>query len=232
MCVVFRRAVFPVRDRDLSGETHTGEFLPPMAQLGVDAASGCVPAARGGPMGDDAHPTLYAALFNRHDVPRFTLRRDGATFRATEEPFLESDEPDFHPTDVLEDADGSLLIVDTGGWFTHCPTSQIDKPRVFGALYRVRRGGAKGPDDPRGLGIAWDRLSPGDAARLLDDARFAVRDRAVAVLAGGGAAAVEALAAGGDGTPRRGSGPSGLLARIEDDRAPGPRVRGGAEGRR
>jgi putative membrane-bound dehydrogenase-like protein len=211
--------LFSVRDRDLSGETHTSGLLPPMAQLGVAAAAGMA-RARGGPFGDDAHLTLYAALFNLHDVPRFTLRLDGATFRALEEPFLESDEPDFHPTDVLEDADGSLLIVDTGGWFVHCPTSQIDKPHVFGGIYRVRRADVKRPDDPRGLGIGWDRLPASDVARLLGDARFAVRDRAAAVLARGGTASVGALAESlRDGTPLARLGAVWALARIEDDGA-------------
>ena len=39
---------------------------------------------------------------------------------------------------MLEDADGSLLVVDTGGWYKLCcPTSQLQKPDVLGAIYRV-----------------------------------------------------------------------------------------------
>jgi putative membrane-bound dehydrogenase-like protein len=213
--------LFSVRDRDLSGEIRTGAPLPPMAQLGVAAASGMV-RARGGPMGDDAHPTLYAALFNLHDVPRFTLRREGASFRAVEEPFLESDEPDFHPTDVLEDADGSLLVLDTGGWFSHCPTSQIEKPRVFGAIYRVRRAGVRVPADPWGLRIGWRRMSPRRAIRLLEDGRFAVRDRAIATMARYGAAAIGPLAFSlRHGTPQARLGAVWALARIEDERSRG-----------
>jgi len=50
---------------------------------------------------------------------------------------------DFHPTDVLPDADGSLLVVDTGGWYRLCcPSSQLAKPDVLGAVYRVRKTGA------------------------------------------------------------------------------------------
>ncbi len=46
---------------------------------------------------------------------------------------------DFHPTDVLMDADGSLLVIDTGGWYKLCcPTSQLWKPDVLGGIYRVR----------------------------------------------------------------------------------------------
>jgi putative heme-binding domain-containing protein len=55
-----------------------------------------------------------------------------------------SDSIDFHPTDVLEDADGSLLIVDTGAWYKLCcPSSQLAKADVLGGIYRVRRSGAK-----------------------------------------------------------------------------------------
>src|SRR5262249_15461018 len=39
-------------------------------------------------------------------------------------------------------------------------------------------------DDPRGLRLAWDALSPTELVRLLDDPRFAVRDRAIEELAG------------------------------------------------
>jgi putative heme-binding domain-containing protein len=44
---------------------------------------------------------------------------------------------------VLPDADGSLLVVDTGGWYKLCcPSSQLAKPDVLGAIYRVRKVGA------------------------------------------------------------------------------------------
>ena len=81
--------------------------------------------------------------FNLHKVTRHVLTPDGATFTSRDEDFLVSDNLDFHPTDVLEDADGSLLVVDTGGWYKLCcPTSQLAKPDVLGAIYRVRRRGA------------------------------------------------------------------------------------------
>ncbi len=51
-----------------------------------------------------------------------------------------SDDPDCHPTDVIEAPDGSLLVINTGGWFRiGCPTSQIAKPEIAGAIYRIRR---------------------------------------------------------------------------------------------
>jgi putative membrane-bound dehydrogenase-like protein len=211
--------LYSVRDRDLAGETRTGDLLPPLAQLGVAAASG-VTRARGGPFGDDNRLSLYSALFNLHSVARHVLRRDGATFRAREEPFLVSDVADFHPTDVLEDADGSLLVVDTGGWFRHCPTSQIIKSHVQGSIYRVRRLGAPRDPDPRGKSIDWYRQTPVDLARLLEDTRFAVRDQATDRLAAIGEPALRALR----DVRRTGSARARLhavwaLARISGERA-------------
>ena len=82
-------------------------------------------------------------------------------FRTRDSDFLVSDNTDFHPTDVLEDADGSLLVVDTGGWYKICcPTSQLWKPDVLGAIYRVRRKGAPRLEDPRGLKLPWATMKP------------------------------------------------------------------------
>src|SRR5207248_3433798 len=109
-------------------------------------------------------------------VTRHVLVPRGATFETRDEDFLVSNNRDFHPTDILEDADGSLLVVDTGGWYKLCcPTSQLHKPDVLGAIYRIRRKDAPRIDDPRGLALAWPRLSAEELARLLDDPRPAVR---------------------------------------------------------
>jgi hypothetical protein len=117
---------------------------------------------------------------------RHVLERDGATFKCRNEDFAVSTHPDFHPTDVFEDADGSILR--RHRWLVPhwSPTSQIAKPQVKGAIYRIRRKGATPPVDPRGLLVKWDSLSAPEIAALLDDPRFAVRDRAVQQLAGRG----------------------------------------------
>src|SRR4029077_19188408 len=106
--------------------------------------------------GREYQDNLFACLFNLHKVTRHVLTPDGATFTCRDEDFMVSDNPDFHPTDVLEDADGSLLVIDTGGWYkVCCPTSQIAKPEVLGAIYRVRRRGVPRVVDPRGLKLDW-----------------------------------------------------------------------------
>src|SRR5262249_31128764 len=86
------------------------------------------------------------------------------------------------PTDVLEDADGSLLVVDTGNWYNLCPGSHVGKERVHGGIYRVRRAGAAAPAAPRGRSLRWDELSVAELVSLLRDGRFGVRDQAVARL--------------------------------------------------
>src|SRR5438552_8063517 len=93
--------------------------------------------------GPDYRDNFFATTFNLHKVTRHVLRPSGATYASTDSDFVVSDSTDFHPTDVLEDADGSLLVVDTGGWYKLCcPSSQLAKPDVLGAIYRVRKAGA------------------------------------------------------------------------------------------
>ncbi len=79
------------------------------------------------------------------------LTPNGATFKTVDSDFLVSDDFDFHPTHLIEDADGSLLVVDTGGWYKLCcPTSQLGKPDVMGAIYRVRRIGLSASSGQQG----------------------------------------------------------------------------------
>ena len=172
----------------------TGDLLTEVHDLGHVAVSGTM-RYRGSTWGDAYRDNFFITEFNTHKVSRAKLTRNGSTFRAERKEFLSSKSPDFHPTDVLQDADGSLLVVDTGGWFRiGCPTSQIAKPNILGAIYRVRRTGAKAPADPRGRKIAWADLSAKQLTVLLADERFTVRERAIQVLAARGEAARGALA--------------------------------------
>ncbi len=154
-------------------------LLPVLTHLGPAAPAGLM-RYESEAFGPGYRDNLFAALFNLQKVTRHVLTPDGATFVSRDEDFLISDNKDFHPTDVIEDADGSLLVVDTGGWYKLCcPTSQLVKPDVLGAIYRVRRTGALRVEDPRGLQLAWAAMQPGELAKLLGDARPAVRRRAV-----------------------------------------------------
>ena len=96
--------------------------------------------------GAEYRDNLFACYFNLHKVSRHVLTPRGATFTTKDEDFVTSPDLDFHPTDVLEDADGSLVVVDTGGWYKLCcPTSQLHKPDVLGGdLPRPPQGRAEG----------------------------------------------------------------------------------------
>jgi len=171
----------------------TAVYLPAVKRWGQVAPSGLV-RYRGQHLGEGFRDNLFACMFNAHSVVRIKLQRDGATFRAEDEVFLESPSIHFHPADVLEDADGSLLVVDTGGWLTMgCPSSTIAKQEICGAIYRVRKEAGSKPSDPRGLKLKWTTADVADLVERLDDPRPAVRDRAVAALAEHSDRAVSAL---------------------------------------
>jgi putative membrane-bound dehydrogenase-like protein len=186
---------------------HTPDLLPPLASFGPASASG-VCRYRSQVFGADYQHNLFAALFNMHKVVRLIVERDGATFQARTEDFLVSTNKDFRPADVLEDADGSLLIINTGTWSNCCEAFRAGgQPKATGGIWRVRReavprerpgvgrddqdspdglrrtASSAVVDDPRGLKVDWNRLSDGELIRRLDDPRFAVRDRAVSSLA-------------------------------------------------
>ncbi|REK08930.1 MAG: dehydrogenase [Planctomycetota bacterium] len=186
--------VYPKKHPCTSEFKRTGELMPALSRFGVTAPSGLThydhPA-----WGDAFRGNFFSAHFNTHKILRHVLERTGATFSSRDEDFLVSQDVDFHPTDVLVDADGSLLVVDTGGWFRiGCPTSQIAKPEVKGAIYRIRRTDAEHLDDPRGLKIDWERTSDTEMADLLADPRPAVVERAIEFLVPRGDAAMGALA--------------------------------------
>ena len=171
----------------------TGGYLPAMTHLGPAAPVGLA-RYRSSVFGEDYRSNLFATLFNMHKVTRHVLRPKGATYETEDSDFLVSDSSDFHPTDVMEDADGSLLVVDTGAWYKLCcPTSQLSKPDLPGAIYRVRRIDAPTVRDPRGAALEWDAATAGDLTARLADERPFVRQRSIAVLAKKGETAVTAL---------------------------------------
>ncbi|OWK43882.1 hypothetical protein FRUB_03481 [Fimbriiglobus ruber] len=169
------------------------DLMPVLTHLGAAAPCG-LHRYESSALGADYKDNLFACCFNMHKVTRHVLIPDGATYRTKDEDFLVSDNIDFHPTDVIEDADGSLLVVDTGGWYKLCcPTSQFPKPDVFGAIYRVRKIGAEREADPLGNTIAWDKRGPAELVSLLGAARPVVRRRAVEALGAKGEAAIPEL---------------------------------------
>jgi putative membrane-bound dehydrogenase-like protein len=179
----------------IEGHPQTGDLMPPVCHLGPAAPSGLA-AYQSAVFGDGYRGNFFTALFNMQKVVRHVLEPSGATFKSRDIDFLVSESLDFHPTDVLEDADGSLLVVDTGAWYKLCcPTSQLAKPDVLGAIYRVKRRGGRGPADPRGQRLPWETAPSSQLIARLDDARPAVRERAIQLLSKRGAESVSVLEA-------------------------------------
>ena len=177
----------------IDGHARTGDLMPVLSQLGPAVPVGLTRYAAA-VFGNEYRDSFFAAMFNLHKVTRHVLEPKGATFVSHDSDFVVSDNRDFHPTDVIEDADGSLLVVDTGPWYKLCcPTSQLAKPEVRGAIYRVRRSGSPRVADPRGGKLPWDRMRPADVAALLGDARPAVVERALHAIGKAGTAAVPAV---------------------------------------
>ena len=143
------------------------EVMPVLLHMGPAAPCGLT-RYESDAFGKAYQDNLFACYFNLHKVGRHVLVPQGATFSTKDEDFVSSPDLDFHPTDVLEDADGSLLIVDTGGWYKLCcPTSQLHKPDVLGGIYRVRREGMPKLDDPWGKEL-WRR----EQTRDVNDVRW------------------------------------------------------------
>ena len=156
----------------------TGFRLPALSRWGQVAPSGMM-RYRSTTFGAPYRDTYFSTQFNTARVIWTRLVRRGASFFSRDEVFLSSTSRDFHPTDILEDADGSLLVIDTGGWFRiSCPQSEVAKPNMPGAIYRIHRVDGAPPSDARGNQLNWDRMPAIELSGLLDDPRVVVRDRA------------------------------------------------------
>lgn len=176
--------VYPHQEASIAEFTRTGDLLGPITKFGHVAVSGMC-RYRSSTLGVEYKDTIFTSIFNSGKVIVSKLERNGGTFRTTETEFLSSDDPDFHPTDILEDADGSLLLIDTGGWFRiGCPTSQIAKPDIAGAIYRIRRAGVTSVVDARGSKLDFSKLPVAELVGLLDDDRPTVRERSIEELSG------------------------------------------------
>jgi putative membrane-bound dehydrogenase-like protein len=185
--------VYPKPHECISEFTRSGDLLPPISIFARVAPSG-LEKYRSGLFGEDYKDNLFSAQFNPHRVQRHVLTRKGASFSSADSDFLTSSDPDFHPTDVLEDADGSLLVCDTGAWYVDaCPLSRVAKPELRGAIYRIRRNGAPPMEDAWGLSLPWEKASTGTLIARLSDARPRVRDRAFDTLARQGASVLKPL---------------------------------------
>ena len=178
----------------LDGHPRTGDLMPVLSHLGPAAPCGLTTLFSKS-FGDAYQHNLLTCCFNQHRITRHVLKPTGALYESEDTDFVVSDNVDFHPTDIIEDADGSVLIMDTGGWYKLCcPTSHLAKPDVLGAIYRVRRKDAAPVEDPRGSKLQYSAVITPALARLLSDARPVVQERAIQDFVRRGVEAIPTLA--------------------------------------
>ncbi len=178
-----RGGVFPKINDVTNDVPRTGPLLPALTHFGAGAPSGTT-RLKSASLGGEYRDNFLTALFNLRKVVRHRMEPFGATYRSIDSDFVVSDNHDFHPTDVIEDSDGSVLIVDTGGWYkVCCPTSQLAKPDVLGAIYRIKKTNKQRPLDPYGKRINFKTLSHGRLVDLLADQRTSVVESAIREIA-------------------------------------------------
>ena len=162
----------------LLGHVRTGELMPIMTHLGPAAPSGLICLEQDRLLGKPTAgiDTLVAAQFNLHKVTAHQLVPGGAGFTTQDRELVGSERIDFHPTDVIESPDGSLLVIDTGGWYNLCcPSSHVDQSIATGGVYRLSsattRQTAAAPIKK------WDSYATEPANAIVKDAQQSLRDR-------------------------------------------------------
>jgi putative heme-binding domain-containing protein len=191
-------AVFPMEHPCLKEFDMTGPLLGSMKSYPSALPAGLCGFMRyrSAHLGKEYQDTFFATHYVQHKIVQSVLTPDGATFRAEDRNFLTASDHDVRITDVVEDADGSLLFVDMGGWFTYgFPGNPLPKPEKLGAIYRIRRAGAPRVVDPWGKSLKLTTRPVEQLTPFLDDPRPKVRDQVAALLARHGARSVKALEA-------------------------------------
>jgi hypothetical protein len=116
---------------------------------------------------------LAAAQFNLHKISIHPLHTspESAGYRSDSMDLISSPRIDFHPVDVLLDRDGSLIVLDTGGWYDLCcPSSATDQRVALGGIYRLRGATSDRRDDSVRWPPVTDVLTRGLApSRSIDE---------------------------------------------------------------
>ena len=169
----------------------TGELLGHAHNFGHVAVSGMC-RYRSGSLNPAWADGWVVTHFNTGELTLTNLQPQGSTFLGKEtRTIFRALKPDTHLTDVLEDRNGDLLVIDTGGWFRiGCPTSQIAKPEIAGTIYRISRKGAsyRAPEYPE-----WEKLTAEEVSHHLSAPEDWRRERAITELAVRGAPAMPEL---------------------------------------
>lgn len=169
----------------------TGDLLPDAHNFGHVAVSGMC-RYRSGALRPEWADGWIVTHFNTGELTLTKLQREGSTFGGGEtSTIFRARKPDTHLTDVLEDRNGDLLVVDTGGWFRiGCPTSQLAKPEIAGTIYRLSKKGEpyRAPTYPD-----WNKLTAEQVSHFLSAPEDWLRDRAITELAVRGAPSMPEL---------------------------------------
>ena len=167
----------------ISNHPRSGELMPVMTHLGPAAPSG-VMSIENDVLGKEMYGALVVSHFNLQKVSLHQLKSDQSGFVTKDMDLLRSERLDFHPTDVLHDKDGSLLVIDTGGWYRLCcPTSHLDQSAAAGGIYRIEAAdGARGKIDWLGDAIPWGTLDTLELLQLAGDERIVASDKAATEL--------------------------------------------------
>lgn len=185
--------VYPRQDQGqvLAEFRRSGELLGHAHDFGHVAVSGMC-RYRSGALGADWTDGWVVTHFNTGELTLTKLQAEGSTYAGAEtRTIFRANKPDTHLTDVLEDRNGDLLVIDTGGWFRNgCPTSQIAKPEVAGTIYRISRADAayQAPDYPN-----WKKLTAEQVSHFLGAPEDWLRERAITELAVRGAPSMPEL---------------------------------------
>ncbi|MBY5958661.1 HEAT repeat domain-containing protein [Membranicola marinus] len=171
----------------------TGDLMPVVTKMPRVAPSGIV-RFRGDQWGSDYEGAWFSAIFNTGQILRHNIRPEGSSYVSEEETFLSANLPDIHPTDVLQDGNGNMLVVVTGGWFIKgCPLSRVAKPNVPGGIYRIKKNGTPEKKDPWGTTIAFSEMTPEETLTFVEDDRPLVRKKALEHLIALGGTSTESL---------------------------------------
>lgn len=160
-------AVFGKPHKVIDGHAKTGPLMEPLVELGPAAPAGLLhlkgiaPSLASQletPQGKQLSGYLAAAQFNLHKVSIHPLHTSpgSAGYSSDAMDLISSPRIDFHPVDVLLDRDGSLIVVDTGGWYDLCcPSSGTDQRVALGGIYRLRGATTDRRDDA----VRWPPIS-------------------------------------------------------------------------
>jgi putative membrane-bound dehydrogenase-like protein len=148
-----RGSLFGKDHQVIEKHVRTGPLMPVTIELGPAAPASIhflrthgLPSALQNrfserPTEDLANAPLFmvSSQFNLQKIGLHRLVRNGASFTGDSIDLLATDKIDFHPVDVLEASDGSLIVLDTGGWYDLCcPSSGSDQAIAKGGIYRIK----------------------------------------------------------------------------------------------